>query len=75
MYDSSAKLSAGVITGYFQQLGNYDECLRIKTNHGFVGQQCTASVQFTTDDDSTSLSGQKDMKDLLTQVALAAVRI
>lgn len=74
VYDSSAKLSAGVISGYFQQLGNYDECLRIKTEHGFIGQQCTASVQFTTDD-SANPTGQKDMKDLLTQVALAAVRI
>ncbi|XP_011498391.1 PREDICTED: nose resistant to fluoxetine protein 6-like [Ceratosolen solmsi marchali] len=71
MYDASAKIPPGVISGNIQQLGNYDECLQIKTDQNFIAQACSASVQFEI------LKGPRrslelDMKDLLLQVAKAA---
>ncbi|KAJ8676409.1 hypothetical protein QAD02_012196 [Eretmocerus hayati] len=71
VYDASAKIPPGIINGNIQQLGNYDECLRIKTGQDFVAQACSASVQFEI------LRGPKksrelDMKDLLIQVAKAS---
>ncbi|XP_014224477.1 nose resistant to fluoxetine protein 6-like [Trichogramma pretiosum] len=71
MFDASAKMPPGVITGNVQQLGNYDECLQIKTDQTFKAQACSASVQFEI------LKGPKvsrdlDMKDLLIQVAKAS---
>ncbi|OXU20424.1 hypothetical protein TSAR_007621, partial [Trichomalopsis sarcophagae] len=70
-YDASAKIPPGVITGNIQQLGNYDECLKIKTGQDFVAQACSASVQFEIlKGPKTSL--ELDMKDLLLQVAKAS---
>lgn len=74
MYDASAKIPPGVITGNIQQLGNYDECLKIKTGQDFVAQACSASVQFEIlKGPKTSL--ELDMKDLLVQIAKASVNI
>ena len=46
MYDASSKISAGLLTGNYRQFGNYDECLRVKTDYGFTGQACNAKIQF-----------------------------
>ncbi|XP_033326893.2 O-acyltransferase like protein isoform X1 [Megalopta genalis] len=71
MYDASVKIPSGVITGNYKQLGNYDECLRVKTGHGFTGKACTAMVQF----DITGYHGghhTPDVGDVLLNVALAS---
>jgi hypothetical protein len=73
VYDASAKIPSGVISGNIQQLGNYDECLQIQTDQNFIAQACSASVQFEI------LKGPRrtlelDMKDLLLEVAKAAVK-
>ncbi|XP_066586140.1 O-acyltransferase like protein-like [Prorops nasuta] len=71
MYDASAKVPSGMITGNYMQLGNYDECLRINSGHGFMGQACSASVQFEVTPDAKNRS-QLDMGDLLQNIAIAA---
>lgn len=72
MYDASAKIPPGIINGNIQQLGNYDECLQITTGHNFRAQACSASVQFEILKGPRK-SATMDMKDLLVQVAKAAV--
>ena len=72
VYDASAKIPPGLITGNIKQLGNYDECLRIKTGQSFNAQACSASVRFAI------LEGKRrslelDLKDLLIQVSKASV--
>lgn len=71
MYDASAKISPGVITGNYKQLGNFDQCLQVKSEHGFIGQACYPQIQFeitanTTHDDL-------DLGDLLLNIAIASV--
>ncbi|EFN90006.1 Nose resistant to fluoxetine protein 6 [Harpegnathos saltator] len=72
MYDASAKIPAGVITGNYKQLGNYDECLRVKSNRGFVGQACYASVQFEIMANNSESLRESDLGDLLVNVAVAS---
>lgn len=72
VYDSSAKIPSGIITGNIKQLGNYDECLRVTNSFGFTGQACTASVRFDVHSKPVS-SNDLDMKDLLSSIALASV--
>lgn len=74
MYDSSAKIPSGLITGNIKQLGNYDECLRVKSSAGFIGQACTASVTFVVQEDGVE-SNETDMKNLILNIALASVCI
>ncbi|XP_034952276.1 nose resistant to fluoxetine protein 6-like [Chelonus insularis] len=73
MYDASAKIPAGIITGNYKQLGNYDECLRVKNLHGFVGKACSATVSFklTRDHDGNDHT-EADISDLLINTGLAA---
>ncbi|XP_046748057.1 nose resistant to fluoxetine protein 6-like [Diprion similis] len=71
MYDASAKIPSGLITGNLKQLGNYDECLRVKNPNGFVGQACTAVVSFEICNVDVA-SNETDLGDLLINVALAS---
>ncbi|XP_014204831.1 nose resistant to fluoxetine protein 6-like [Copidosoma floridanum] len=71
MYDASAKISPGIITGNIQQLGNYDECLRVQTDQTFNAQVCSASVRFEILK-GPRVSQELDMKDLLLRVAEAS---
>ncbi|XP_023719920.1 nose resistant to fluoxetine protein 6 isoform X3 [Cryptotermes secundus] len=74
MYDASTKIPSGLVTGNVQQLGNYDQCLRIEVQNGdvlaFRGQQCRATIHFeVTGEDSgnrtrTDTRRSLDMKDL-----------
>ncbi|XP_071559721.1 nose resistant to fluoxetine protein 6 isoform X1 [Temnothorax nylanderi] len=71
MYDASVKFPSGMITGNYKQLGNFDECLQVKTEHGFVGQACNAAVQFEIFEDNKTRR-ELDMGDLLMNVAIAS---
>lgn len=46
MYDASAKLPSGLLSGNINQLGDFDECLNAKApNNEFSGKYCLAYVQ------------------------------
>lgn len=75
MFDASVKTPSGVITGNYKQLGNFDECLRVKNEHGFVGQACNAAVQFEIAVDDGTRRRELDLGDLLVNVAIASVSI
>ncbi|TGZ50759.1 Nose resistant to fluoxetine protein 6 [Temnothorax longispinosus] len=62
---------SGMITGNYKQLGNFYECLQVKTEHGFVGQACNAAVQFEIFKDNKTRR-DLDMRDLLVNVAIAS---
>ncbi|KAI4487011.1 hypothetical protein M0802_012111 [Mischocyttarus mexicanus] len=71
MYDASVKIPTGIITGNHKQLGNYNECLQVKSDHGIFGQSCSATVQFIVAEDN-STSKQLDLANLLVNVATAS---
>nr|XP_003703360.2 PREDICTED: nose resistant to fluoxetine protein 6-like [Megachile rotundata] len=71
MYDASVKIPSGVITGNYQQLGNYDECLLVKSEHGFTGKACSAMVNFEIAKDNGK-PREPDIGDLLVNVAIAS---
>lgn len=73
VYDASVKIPSGVITGNYKQLGNFDECLLVKNEHGFVGQACNAAVQFEITADDGATERELDLSDLLVNVAIASV--
>ncbi|XP_043270688.1 nose resistant to fluoxetine protein 6-like [Venturia canescens] len=74
MYDASTKIASGLVTGSTKQLGNYDECLRVKTDYGFVGKACSAKVQFVISPDNSNNNDDDgfNMEHLLLNVALAS---
>ena len=72
MYDASAKIPSGIITGNIQQLGNYDECLRIRTGHEFSAQACSATIKFHFLKGDRA-SDELDAKDFFRNVAAASV--
>ncbi|GFG33259.1 hypothetical protein Cfor_03997 [Coptotermes formosanus] len=49
MWDSSAKIQTGLMTGNLNSLGNFDECISVKniSNHDtyFSGQHCLATLK------------------------------
>lgn len=71
MFDASVKIPSGLITGNYRQLGNFDECLRVKNEHGFIGKACNVAVQFeiTAND---GMPRELDLGDLLVNVAIAS---
>jgi len=75
VFDASVKIPPGLITGNYKQLGNFDECLRIKNEHGFIGQACNAAVQFEISADHGTPRHELDLGDLLVNVAIASVSI
>ncbi|KYQ47033.1 Nose resistant to fluoxetine protein 6 [Trachymyrmex zeteki] len=75
MFDASVKIPSGLITGNHKQLGNFDECLRIKNEHGFVGQACNVAVQFEIAADDGTPRHELDLGDLLVNVAIASIAI
>lgn len=75
MYDSSVKIPSGIITGNYKQLGNYDECLRVKSVQGFHGKACSAKISFKISPNNRSDDNTKDIGDLFVAVALASVCI
>ena len=75
VFDASVKIPSGVVTGNYKQLGNFDECLRVRNKHGFIGQACTASVQFEIAADDGMPRRELDLGDLLVNAAVASVRM
>jgi hypothetical protein len=85
VYDASTKIPSGLVTGNIQQLGNYDQCLRIEAKNSgvlaFRGQQCRATIHFeVAGEDSgnrtrTDIRGSLDMKDLFYALLEAAVSV
>ncbi|KZC14350.1 Nose resistant to fluoxetine protein 6 [Dufourea novaeangliae] len=71
MYDASVKIPSGIITGNYKQLGNYDECLQVKSGHGFTGKACKAMVQFDVSGGAEK-HRDPDLVDLLSNVAHAS---
>ncbi|XP_043678965.1 O-acyltransferase like protein-like isoform X1 [Vespula pensylvanica] len=71
MYDASVKIPSGIITGNYKQLGNYDECLQVESDHGISGQSCSATIQFEVAEDNGA-SRELDLGDLLVNVAVAS---
>lgn len=74
VYDASVKIPVGLITGNHKQLGNYDECLRVNSDRGFVGQACQAFVQFVVAANDGK-PRELDLGDLLVNVAIASVSL
>ncbi|XP_029174811.1 nose resistant to fluoxetine protein 6-like [Nylanderia fulva] len=72
MYDASIKIPYGVITGNYKQLGNFDECLHVKNEHGFIGQACNVAVEFDIAADNGTLDRELDLGDLFVNVANAS---
>lgn len=72
MYDASVKIPYGIITGNYRQLGNFDECLHVKNEHGFIGQACNVAVQFDITGDNGTLDRELDLGDLFVNVAIAS---
>jgi hypothetical protein len=73
VYDASVKIPSGLITGNYRILGNFDECLRVKSNeHGFIGQACNVGVQFYIQPDNDT-SRELDLADLFRNIAIASV--
>lgn len=72
MYDSSVKIPSGLITGNYKQLGNFDECLKVRSDHGFIGQACNAAVHFEIAKDDGA-PREMDIGDLFVNVAIASV--
>ncbi|XP_018347139.1 PREDICTED: nose resistant to fluoxetine protein 6-like [Trachymyrmex septentrionalis] len=72
MFDASGKIASGLITGNYRQLGNFDECLQVKNEHGFVGQACNVAVQFEISADHGTPREELDLGDLLVNVATAS---
>lgn len=51
MYDASAKIPSGILSGNINQLGDFDECLNVKApNDEFSGKYCLAYIQMTVPD-------------------------
>lgn len=45
MYDASAKLPSGILSGNINQYGDFDQCLSvISANNDFKGQYCLAHI-------------------------------
>jgi hypothetical protein len=79
VYDASTKIPSGLVPGNIQQLGNYDQCLRIEGQAGdalaFRGQQCLATIRVEVNQTRTDAPPQLDMKDLFYAALEAAVSV
>lgn len=73
MYDASAKIPSGIITGNIKQLGNFDQCLTVRNDHGFAGQACQVIVRFNISNEKQDRHDHHDLADLLVNVAIASV--
>nr|XP_008198006.2 PREDICTED: nose resistant to fluoxetine protein 6 isoform X1 [Tribolium castaneum] len=45
MFDASSKFPVGLLHGNFYQLGNFDECIKVRHESPIQGQYCLASVE------------------------------
>lgn len=49
MYDATAKVPAGLLSGNVNQFGDFDECVSVESKDGIQGQYCLAYLQLTVD--------------------------
>ncbi|XP_063973444.1 O-acyltransferase like protein isoform X1 [Diachasmimorpha longicaudata] len=49
MFDATAKIPSGLLSGNINQLGDFDECLGIQGTGGIRGQYCLAYLQLEVD--------------------------
>ncbi|XP_001603690.2 O-acyltransferase like protein [Nasonia vitripennis] len=49
MYDATAKMPSGLLSGNVNQLGDYDECVGVEGSEGLRGQYCLAYLQLEVD--------------------------
>lgn len=62
MYDASAKLPSGILNGNINQLGDFDQCLGVKSGNGkFQGKHCLATVQLTLSDQEARFSALRQL--------------
>lgn len=48
MYDSSAKIPSGILSGNVNQFGDFDQCLNVNEQElGIKGQYCLAFIEMT----------------------------
>lgn len=56
VYDSSARISSGILNGNINQLGDFDQCLNVlNPDDEFQGKYCLAYLQPSVSDNSTYL--------------------
>lgn len=47
MYDSSAKYPGGILTGYVNELGNFDQCMSVTSKQlGIYGAYALVNIRF-----------------------------
>lgn len=49
VFDATAKMPSGLLSGNINQLGDFDECLTLKGSQGIRGQYCLAYLQLEID--------------------------
>ncbi|XP_063215655.1 nose resistant to fluoxetine protein 6-like [Bacillus rossius redtenbacheri] len=70
MYDASAKLQSGLMTGNMFNYGNFDQCMLVKpdTEAGFAGQHCTVDIRLSLGENCTWCGLVKDQKKFLQKI-------
>ncbi|KAK0172238.1 hypothetical protein PV328_005583 [Microctonus aethiopoides] len=49
MYDATAKVPSGLLSGNVNQFGDFDECLSVEGSEGIRGKYCLAFIQLNVD--------------------------
>ena len=49
MYDATAKVPSGLLSGNVNQFGDFDECVGVEGKDGIRGQYCLAFLQLNVD--------------------------
>ncbi|XP_043275133.1 nose resistant to fluoxetine protein 6 isoform X2 [Venturia canescens] len=55
MFDATAKIPSGLLSGNVNQFGDFDECLGIESDEGIRGQYCLAYLQLEVDESRPDL--------------------
>ncbi|KAG7202798.1 hypothetical protein KM043_009961 [Ampulex compressa] len=50
MYDATAKMPSGLLSGNVNQFGDFDECIGVEGSEGIKGQYCLAYLQLDVED-------------------------
>lgn len=62
MFDASAKVSTGILSGNLNQYGDFDECLQSRSPDSDIGgQYCLAYVKIDVPDELAHLNGLKKL--------------
>ncbi|XP_076389928.1 nose resistant to fluoxetine protein 6 isoform X2 [Megachile rotundata] len=55
MYDATAKMPSGLLSGNLNQFGDFDECIGIQGSEGIQGQYCLTYLQLSIDETRSDL--------------------